>query len=135
MSCYFDANGSLIMRRGDTAVFSIESDDIPFEEYDKAYFAIIDRETLQPVLPELYVDTDNTRRVEFMFTVEQTETLPQPVGDYTLYGYTFKLCTDDGIEDTFIPQVTKSGSTLVVSKIPKVLFYPKVIEGLLPPTP
>lgn len=129
MSVYFDKAGNMIMRRGDTAQFSIESEDIPFEEYAKAYFSVIDLETLQPVLPELEVPTTDVRRVEFIFTAEQTETLPQPQEKYDTYGYTFKLCTADGKEDTMIPEVSECGCSISVKQIPKVLVYPKVIEG------
>lgn len=134
MACYFNANGDLIMRRGDSAVFTIETDTIPFERYETAYFAVIDRETLEPVLPELYVPTTEDRRIEFTFTKQQTELLPQPKEAYDVYGYTFKLCAADGTEDTFIPEAIDpccSGDcdNVVIKKLPKVLFYPKVIEG------
>lgn len=133
MSCFFDQASNLIMRRGDTAEFTIESEDIPFEEYDTAYFAVVDLETLRPVLPELSVPTTQTRSVSFMFTAEQTESVPQPEEPYAVYGYTFKLCTNEGVEDTYIPEVVTSacGNNIIVKKIPKVFFYPKVIEGYI----
>ena len=133
MSCFFDNNGNFIIRRGDTAEFTIESEDIPFEEYNTAYFAIIDIETLNPVLPELVVPTTQTRSVKFIFTAEQTELVPQPEEPYAVYGYTFKLCTNEGVEDTYIPEVVTSpcGNNIIVKKIPKVFFYPKVIEGVI----
>ena len=134
MACFFNADGTFVLRRGDTAEFTIESEDIPFEEYDNAYFAVINLETLQPVLPELTVPTSATRSVTFTFTAEQTEQAPQPEEPYAVYGYTFKLCTGAGVEDTFIPEVTTSpcGNNIIVKKIPKVYFYPKVIEGVIP---
>jgi len=136
MACYFDVNGNLIMRRGDTTKITVESDDIPFESYARAYFAIIDLETLEPVLPELYVQTTQIRAVQFTYTAAQTELLPQPEEAYDTYGYTFKLCTSDGVEDTFIPEVEAVGEdNVVVKRIPKVFLYPKVIEGDTPVPP
>lgn len=134
MSCYFKDDGTFIMRRGDTAKFTIESEDIPFEEYDNAYFAVINLETLQPVLPELCVPTSQTRSIEFTFTAIQTESAPQPEEPYAVYGYTFKLCTDEGIEDTYIPTAIDCdiSNDIIIKRIPKVFFYPKVIEGYSP---
>lgn len=129
-ACFFDKEGNLIMRRGDTAKFTIESDDIPFENYAHAYFAVVNPETLEPVLPELKVPTTSVRAIQFMYTPEQTEEAPQPEEAYDTYGYTFKLCTASGEEDTFIPEVTTcEHERIIVKHLPKVLFYPKVIEG------
>lgn len=133
MACYFNKCNELIMRRGDTAKFTVESEDIPFEEYDRAYFAVVDLETLEPVLPELYVETSKTQRaVQFMFTAEQTELAPQPESACDIYGYTFKLCKDSGEEDTFIPEAVAcqdDEKRIIMRNLPRVLFYPKVIEG------
>ena len=131
MACYFNANGDLIMRRGDSAKFTIESDNIPFENYTTAYFSVIDLKTLQPVLPELYVATTAERKVEFKYSKQDTKSLPQPTEPYDIYGYTFKLCGSGGIEDTFIPEAVDCCNTnnIIIKKIPRVLFYPEVIEG------
>lgn len=132
MACYFDHCGNLILRRGDSAKFTIESEDIPFEQYDTAYFAIVDLETLEPVIPELKVPTSDERVIHFMLTKEETDLFPQATVDeqYLTYGYTFKLCADDGTEDTYIPQVEScSAEHVVIKKLPKAYVYPKVIEG------
>lgn len=131
MACYFRPDKTFIMRRGDTAKFYLESDDIPFDQYDYAYFTVIDLETLNPVLPELRVPTKNSgNRVEFKYTAEETEILPQPTEEYDVYGYTIKFGTNEGDEDTYVPETTLGcGNSVVTKPIPKVLFYPKVNEG------
>lgn len=130
MVMYVDEKKNIKVRQGDGGKIAI-SGNIPSQDYDWAYFSIKDPRTNRLVIPEIKVPCRGIPKLYFTFTAEITNAIPAPCRPFTVYEYGLKFCTEEGIEDTVIPEVTVDGSSGEVSfkAAPKFIVYPKIVEG------
>jgi hypothetical protein len=132
MVVYIDPNNKNIkLRQGDGGRIRIYGN-IPWQDYDWAYLSVVDPRTNRLVIPELKEPARNVPVLYFTFTSEITNAIPAPCRPFTVYEYGLKFCTNDGIEDTVIPEVKVDEKTGDISfkAAPKFIVYPKTTEGM-----
>ncbi len=119
---------SISFYQGDSGNFTFTN--IPTDKNYLVYFSIRNPETWELIGEEVMVQSNYRSEVPFSLSATYTDNIPINEDESkTVYAYGLKICHGDD-ESTLIPYVDESSSVPKFAKAPKLIVYPKYVEGV-----